>query len=158
MKKDESTPTEEEIDKVIKHFEKVGEKVFSGETPIQVVMADPDTESTIYATRVYCWFNPITGRGRIGDKKFHLVQGKQNSIIFYALLNANGFSLKRAKVIKLLGLTKEAAQFIPSNSEKINRCIKELRKTAGITKNELILNNGNITLLKLIDIHHPKPS
>lgn len=158
-KEEESTPTEDEFDKVNAYYAKTGEKAMAEGVPIVFANDKEQAVTIVWADSDHRkhWFNPLTGRGVIKSKTFRLMQDKPNFIIFNALLNSN--LLKRNKVIKLLGLEEETGEQPTSwNSEKINQCIKELRKTTGLDKDELILNGGNIRLIKTIEKRHPKPS
>ncbi|MEI8061331.1 MAG: hypothetical protein WCG99_03510 [Candidatus Berkelbacteria bacterium] len=158
MKKEkDDIPTKEEFDKVHKYNAKLGEKYLVQGAPIKIVFSDVEVNAVASEKKI-SWFNPVTGRGLIKKKKFRLIQGKPNYIIFYALLQSVKQSLKRDKVIKLLDLYPETKNFIPENSAKISQYVKQLRNTTGLTYNDIIQNNGTITLIISIEKRHPKPS
>jgi len=96
-------------------------------------------------------YNPETGIGYNGSKKFKLKDGSPEYRVFsrlYANLNKR---VHRFDVLELVKFYEDGQDSDPTRktaeTAAINDVAKSLRDKAGLTTEQLVMNNGNLTLL-----------
>jgi hypothetical protein len=96
-------------------------------------------------------YNPETGIGRNGSKKFKLKDGSSEHRVFsrlYANLNKR---VNRFDVLELAKFYENGEDIDPAResdeTEAINTVAKKLRSKIGLEPDQLVMNAGNLTLL-----------
>jgi hypothetical protein len=95
----------------------------------------PDDSKRIIA------YNAVTGFGTLRKKKFKFKDNQPEFALFKMLYKNPNEPVKRDVVLKILH-----KQDSKSATDAINALAKKIRTRTGLTTEELVLNNGNITL------------
>jgi len=90
------------------------------------------------------YYSARTGRGSKDGKTIRFVKNKKPFSLFNALLKARNNELVRSSVMEVLGLkSSDNNTFI---ARTISDVVCQIRKTTHLSQEELVLNNGDITL------------
>lgn len=96
-------------------------------------------------------YNEKTGIGHIGNKKFKFKDHKPEYRIFAKLYENMNKKLNRYDVLELAHFYEEGEDINPARrnaeTETINTVAKEIRKRTGLNTEQLVMNNGNLTLV-----------
>jgi hypothetical protein len=96
-------------------------------------------------------YNEKTGIGHVGNKKFKFKDHKPEYRIFAKLFENMNKKLNRYDVLELAHFYEEGEEPNPARknaeTETINAIAKEIRKRTGLNTEQLVMNNGNLTLV-----------
>ena len=96
-------------------------------------------------------YNEKTGIGRVGEKKFKFKDHQPEYRIFAKLYENINKKLNRYDVLELAHFYEEGEDPDPARknaeTETINEIAKSLRKKTGLNTEQLVMNNGNLTLV-----------
>jgi hypothetical protein len=96
-------------------------------------------------------YNEKTGIGHVGNKKFKFKDHKPEYRIFAKLLENINKKLNRYDVLELAHFYEDGEEPNPARknaeTETINAVAKEIRKRTGLNTEQLVMNNGNLTLV-----------
>lgn len=105
------------------------------------------------------YYNRASGTGYVGKKQFKFKNHQPEYRVFAELYTNINKEISREKVLALMGF-KESEDLGEQNSAdgkkliikvsatyEINELAKKIRKRAGLSRNELVMNNGALTLI-----------
>lgn len=96
-------------------------------------------------------YNEKTGIGHVGSKKFKFKDHKPEYRIFAKLYENINKKLNRYDVLELAHFYEDGEDADPTRknaeTETINAIAKEIRKRTGLNTEQLVMNNGNLTLV-----------
>jgi len=96
-------------------------------------------------------YNEKTGIGRVGSTKFKFKDHKPEYRIFAKLYENINKKLDRYDVLELAHFYEYGEEPDPARknaeTETINTITKEIRKRTGLNTEQLVMNNGNLTLV-----------
>jgi hypothetical protein len=91
------------------------------------------------------FYDKETGLGYINSKKFKLKDNQPDYGVFAKLYHRIGKKLLRNEVLKIIGLEESEAKR-STNTFAINDLAKKIRQRTGLNTEQLVNNNGNLTL------------
>lgn len=109
------------------------------------------TKKSVIPTNNSISYNEKTGIGHVGSKKFKFKDHKPEYRIFAKLFENMNKKLNRYDVLELAHFYEEGEEPNPARknaeTETINAIAKEIRKRTGLNTEQLVMNNGNLTLV-----------
>jgi len=105
------------------------------------------------------FYDKETGLGYINSKKFKLKDNQPDYKIFAKLYCQIGKKLLRSDILKIIGREESEAERI-NNTFAINELAKKIRSRTNLNTEQLVNNNGNLTLraIKIKDFPKPTPN
>jgi len=106
-------------------------------------------------------YNPISGIGYVNGKRFKFKDDQPEYQLFRELYKRIGNKIPREKVLKLINFKSDEPVFkepewtefrkqndvTTSETLAINKVVKKIRSRTGLTPDQLVNNNGNLTLV-----------
>ena len=122
--------------------------VLEEELARDVLIKEPEQKISAFVSGIF--YNPITGIGWANGKKFKFKDQKPNFILFGKLYARIGNRVTKEEIWDIIRHE--------GNMIAINDVAGELREKTGLNVDELVLNNGNLTLaLKKLESPPPTP-